>query len=180
MREVLPAQLLRAAPRSPRSAGAAPAVRGGLQRASLRRGGLRARPLRARRPPPRPAAPRAGGAAATWRPGSGRASAAPRCPPGGAGSAAEWDPAGRSRPGPSRPGAERRCRPRSSRPAPAAPGPGPSAGAAHGERGPSATRQHETPPLGPGPRGVPGPAMPAWAILPVMLPAFTITGMWIV
>ncbi|XP_021254721.1 transmembrane protein 150A isoform X1 [Numida meleagris] len=27
---------------------------------------------------------------------------------------------------------------------------------------------------------MPGPAMPAWAILPVMLPAFTITGMWIV
>lgn len=62
----------------------------------------------------------------------------------------------------------------------APPGPGPEAGAAHGERGPSAARQHETPALGPGPRGVPGPAMPAWAILPVMLPAFTITGMWIV
>ncbi|NWH35578.1 T150A protein, partial [Chloropsis hardwickii] len=29
-------------------------------------------------------------------------------------------------------------------------------------------------------RGMPGPRMPAWGILPVALPAFTITGMWIV
>lgn len=78
------------------------------------------------------------------------------------------------------PGAAPHGRTRSAR----QPGPGP---VAHGERGPAAARQQEAAgrfprrPRSPvARRGMPGPRMPAWGILPVTLPAFTITGMWIV
>lgn len=97
-----------AAPRCTSSArGAAPAVGGVVSEVRSIALAGRAPCAPALCPPPRsvPLRSLAGGAAATWRPGSGRASAAPRCPPGGAGSAAEWDPAGRSRAVPSRRGA---------------------------------------------------------------------------
>lgn len=68
------------------------------------------------------------------------------------------------------PGAAPHGRTRSAR----QPGPGP---VAHGERGPAAARRPRSPIAR---RGMPGPRMPAWGILPVTLPAFTITGMWIV
>lgn len=150
-------------------------------------------------PPPTRLPPGAGSAAATWRPGPGRAIAVARSPPDGAGPApAERDPrcprggAGLGCPGTARLGS-RTAGPRSARPAPApAPAPVPvpvpvPVPAAHGERGPAAARQQEAAgrlprrPRSPlARRGMPGPRMPAWGILPVTLPAFTITGMWIV
>ncbi|XP_055576768.1 transmembrane protein 150A isoform X3 [Falco cherrug] len=142
----------------------------------------RATSARGSPPPPRRPCPAGDGAPRSPRlrpPSAARpargAGTAP--PPSRAGSAAAtWR---RGRPRSRRPGPLPRLGTARLRPA--------AASAAHGERGPAAARQQEAAgrlprrPRSPvARRGMPGPRMPAWGILPVTLPAFTITGMWIV